>query len=174
MDDHVGKGKNKRPVLKVQWTELHIIMIVFGIIGIAVMSGAVLLYWPELPARIPTHFGFSGEADAWGDKAALIYVTLVAAGLFVMMLVLSRFPHGFNYPVAITEENAEVQYRMATNLILGMGTGTVWLFVYICLQMIRTALGQVQGLGSIFLIVVLVLSLGGLIGYVILAVRRAH
>lgn len=169
----VRKGRSVRPVLKVQWSALHIIMIFFGVIGLAVMIGALCLYWHELPARIPTHFGFSGEADAWGNKMSLVYLTLVAAGLFVMMVFLSRFPNIYNFPVNITEENAEVQYRLAMNLVLGLGAAIVWLFVYLCLQTIRVALGQVQGLGSGFLMAILGITTFIPMGYVLLAMRKA-
>ena len=168
----VSKGRSVRPVLKVQWSALHIIMIVFGVIGLAVMIGALFLYWHELPAQIPTHFGFSGEADAWGDKISLVYLTLVSAGLFVMMVVLSRFPNIYNFPVNITEENAEVQYRFAMNMVLVLGAAIVWLFVYIFLQMIRVALGQVPGLGSGFLAVILLIMFIP-IGYFFMAMRGA-
>jgi len=60
--------------------------------------------------------GLSGQPDAWGDKAAIWILPAVAAFFDVMWAVLANYPHTFNYPVAITEENARVQYQLARSL----------------------------------------------------------
>jgi uncharacterized membrane protein len=51
---------------------------------------AAYLY-PNLPASIPTHFNFKGEADAWGDKSS-IYLAPAILGVvgFFLYLLLSN------------------------------------------------------------------------------------
>lgn len=52
------------------------VLLVGGLIGFSVTV------YPELPQRIPLHFGAGGEADRWGDRTMLrwLLLPLVAAG----------------------------------------------------------------------------------------------
>ena len=115
----------------------------------ALMVGLVIYYWPELPARIPTHFGASGTPDGWGSKHSLLYLAGVGALLYVVMFVLSRYPHLYNYLTTITESNAETQYRMAMDLMIVLGNVIIWMFTYMTWQTIQTALGQSEGMGAV-------------------------
>jgi uncharacterized membrane protein len=53
-----------------------------------------------LPARIPTHFKATGEADGWGSPDTLwvlLLVQVLASGLFLVIPLLSRrFPESVN------------------------------------------------------------------------------
>jgi hypothetical protein len=59
----------------------------------------------RLPARIPTHFDAAGNPNAWGSPSVLLFLTIIAVGLYVALTMVARFPAGFNYPVQVTEEN---------------------------------------------------------------------
>ena len=43
--------------------------------------------WPDVPARIPTHFGAGGEPDAWADRAAWAWFGLPAIALVLVLLM---------------------------------------------------------------------------------------
>ena len=51
-----------------------------------------LLAWPHLPARIPTHFGFSGKADSWAETTLLSWfgLPLLALAIVLLNVVLAR------------------------------------------------------------------------------------
>jgi hypothetical protein len=100
--------------------------------------------WDGLGDRIPVHFGFSGQPDAWGDKAAIWILPAVAAFFDVMWAVLANYPHTFNYPVAITQENARVQYQLARSLLAWSKVEMIWLFVWILWQQIQVSLGKAE------------------------------
>ncbi|MGA7339933.1 MAG: DUF1648 domain-containing protein [Terracidiphilus sp.] len=74
----------------------------------------------RLPDRIPTHFNAAGRANAWGSPYMLLVIPLIAATVYVLMTLVSRYPTAFNYPVRVTPQN---QQRLE-DLALGM---TVWL-----------------------------------------------
>src|SRR5688572_27674315 len=42
--------------------------------------------YPQLPARIPTHFDFRGQPDAWGSSAS--FLLLPALGILVSVVLL--------------------------------------------------------------------------------------
>ena len=167
----IGLRKSKVPVLELTWTPLQVILGITGLVGTGLMLGVLIAYWPQLPAEIPTHFDFSGTPDSWDSKQSLLYLAGVGVILYLVMIVLSRFPHLNNYLVAITESNAEKQYRMAITFMLTMANIVVWMFAFIMWQTIRVALGQSEGLGQQFLYVILPAFLGTLVVYLIASLR---
>ena len=53
-----------------------------------ILAGLVL--WNQLPDQIPTHFGPSGEADAWSSKAYAVFfmpLFLVAMQVFCIFMM---------------------------------------------------------------------------------------
>lgn len=44
-----------------------------------------IIMWNQIPDTIPTHFGPSGRADAWGDKSSLILVLILVLVLLGVM-----------------------------------------------------------------------------------------
>ena len=62
-----------------------------------------LALYPRLPDRIPTHFGLTGEPDAWSAKIPLTAfgTLIVAAGLLLLMAFVSSpwlSPRFYNFP----------------------------------------------------------------------------
>lgn len=167
----IGLRKSKVPVLELTWTPLQVILGITGLVGTGLMLGVLIAYWPQLPAEIPTHFDFSGTPDSWDSKQSLLYLAGVGVILYLVMIVLSRFPHLNNYLVAITESNAEKQYRMAVTLMLTLANVMIWMFTYIVWQTIRTALGYSEGLGEQFLYVILLVTLGPIVVYLIASLQ---
>ncbi|MBI1882157.1 MAG: DUF1648 domain-containing protein, partial [Chloroflexi bacterium] len=119
--------------------------------GILLSIGMLVLFWSSLPALVPTHFGVSGDVDAWGDKRTLLILPGVSLILYLTLTIASRFPHKFNYPWPITAQNAGEQYHLARSLLAWLKAETIILFAIIEWMTIRTALGQANGLGVVFL-----------------------
>ena len=149
--------RNKRPVLQLPLTPTEYGLEVFAVLGLLFGAVAASVYWTRLPESIPTHFGAAGQPDAWGAKWNLLLMPVVALAMYALLTILSRFPHIYNYPVRITEENAERQYRIARSLMYWMKAEIVWLFTYIEWQSIQTALGRSSGLGVLMTPVTLVI-----------------
>ncbi|XER11658.1 hypothetical protein SATMO3_18280 [Sporomusa aerivorans] len=51
--------------------------------------------------------------------------------IYILLSVLSRFPHIYNYPFNITAENAESQYKNARTLLITVKAETVLILNYI-------------------------------------------
>ncbi len=77
----------------------------------------ILIEYFRIPETIPTHFNLQGEIDSYGSKSSLFLLPAFSTFIFILLSWINKYPHIFNYPVKITEENAETQYRIATRLM---------------------------------------------------------
>ena len=84
------------------------------LIGIWVLA---ILNFSDLPETIPTHYNGAGEADGFGEKTNIFVLPVIGTILFIGMTILNNYPHIFNYPSTITNENAYNQYSNATRMI---------------------------------------------------------
>lgn len=89
-----------------------------------------------------------------------------------MLTIVSRYPHKFNYLWPITAQNAAEQYRLARSLLAWLKVEMIALFGFLEWVTIRTALKQGEGLGFLFLPVVLGLIFGTLGIYFYFAYRN--
>jgi uncharacterized membrane protein len=128
-----------------------------GIAGLLVLAGVVGSAWPDLPASVPSHFGPDGLPDAFGPRGTILILPAAGLGLYLLLTVISRFPHTFNFPWPVTPENAERQYRIARAALCALKGQTLWLFVYISWRTVSVARGEAGGLGIWFLPVFLAL-----------------
>lgn len=118
-------------------------------------------YYGGLPDRIPIHFGLDGQPDKWGGKKTLLLLPAVGLVISVLLTLVNRHPHKFNYLVEITPENAERQYRNAMLMIRVLRLLILLLFLYITWAGVQTALSRAPGLGGAFAFV-LVGAISGL------------
>lgn len=152
-------SETKRPVLKIPQSFVE--RLLQGISAGALAANAIILImkWNSFPGKIPSHFGVSGEADAWSGKGTLVSLPVTCLVLYALITLLERYPHIFNYVVEITEQNAEYQYRNARCMMIWLKTELILVFSYIEWIMIQTALQKANGLGNSFLPVYLVVLL---------------
>lgn len=135
--------------------------------------------WPRLPARIPRHFGASGEVDAWADRSLSAWFALPAIGLFtVLVLELSawlvlRRPQFINMPskqhfMALPPEEQAPIAREIALFIQGLSTMMILLFAAIQWATWRAALGEpTRGLMQFVLIATL--AMGPILAVVMIA-----
>ena len=146
---------------------------ILSLSGLAFELGTIIYKWAALPAVIPTHFGFSGQADDWSSKKWLLLLPALTVLLYMGLTWLSRYPQKLNYPWRIAERNAERQSRVIGSLISLLKAELVWLFALVTWQAIRVALGQAAGLRIAFLPIVLVVMGGTVIIYLYLGFRNS-
>ena len=76
------------------------------VLGAALPWGVALAMWPDLPARIPTHFDAGGLPDAWGDRGewwllpiVATLISVVAGGIALLVRWIARaHPELINVP----------------------------------------------------------------------------
>ena len=105
-----------------------------ALVGVIVLSVYVALTYDALPERVPTHFGFTGEADAWGPKWTIWVLLGVNVLLVGLITWFSTRPRWFNYVSDITDDNAQSLYREGERMLVWMNLGILVVFVGVILS----------------------------------------
>lgn len=162
----------KQPKIEIEWTPFDWLFEGLALAGLLVLIVLPIAYYSALPDIIPQHFNAHGEADGFGSKKALWLLPGLGSALFVLMSVLSRHPHLFNYNFKITPENAERQYRLAIQLVRILKVMVMSLFAYLVWGTIQVATSQEKTLDSWLLWFILGVNTTMLFWYFINASRK--
>ena len=92
-----------------------------------------------LPDIIPTHFNMEGMVDGYGSKLHILSMAGVGTFIYLLLTIVNRYPHKFNYIRDITPENAANQYRRMTKLMRGIKVLLLTIFFVILNMMTRSA-----------------------------------
>ncbi|MCB0696473.1 MAG: DUF1648 domain-containing protein [Chitinophagaceae bacterium] len=114
---------NARPKIKITSGPADRMLDIISIVLVIGIWSLVLYHYNILPETINTHFDASGHVNGTGSKNTLFVIPIISTLLFFLFVALNRAPHLFNYPVAITEENALRQYSLATRMLRVLNTG---------------------------------------------------
>ena len=159
--------ETERPKIKLIPSTADKLVELLGWIMLLAIWALTISQYSTLPNTIPTHFNGAGEADGFGSKASIIGLPVIATLLFIGLTVLNRYPHIFNYPTAITQDNALRLYTLATRMLRYLKLVLVLVFGGIEFMTIQHATGEAAGLGVWFLPVTLVLVFLPLIYFLI-------
>ena len=158
------KDLMERPKIKIKLTTADVVIELIGFIGLILMIGLPLYFFDQLPETIPRHYGANGEPDGFSGKGIIWTLPAIGLVLYLGMYWLNKYPHSYNYPQKVTEENAERLYSVATKMIRTLNAIITCMFAYITFATIQTALGNQSGLGKLFLPISLLLTFG-VLGY---------
>jgi uncharacterized membrane protein len=132
-------------------------------LGLIAVIAVTAWGWLILPAIIPTHYGFSGVPNAYGGKGSLLTSPILSVCLTILLAILSRFPHRYNYPCQITEENAPRQYALARLLVHWIMLEIVWTLGGLQWAIIQAAQNHMGGnailLATMAIVVVLIVTI---------------
>lgn len=92
MNDNTNQ-QTKPTLLSVIKGEWYILVLILATLAIG------LYLYPQLPAKVPTHWNFKGQVDGWSSKTfAVWFFPLLNLGLYFMMLLLPKIdPRRDNY-----------------------------------------------------------------------------
>jgi uncharacterized membrane protein len=135
----------------------------------AAMLGFSLWAWPDLPERIPTHFGIDGRPDAWAEPTVLSWfgLPLMAVALTLAMYwfraVMPRHPRWVNLPDRrrlsdIPEAARGPVVDMLSGFLALVQAHLLVIFAIIQLASYRTALGEDSQGAMILVLLLAVLS----------------
>jgi len=149
-----------RPNIKVKLQSFDHVVEAMGIIALIVLIALPFVYYSDLPDIIPSHFGASGKADGFSNKKFIWLLPILGTVMYYGMYRLNQYPHLFNFPQKVTEENAERLYTTASRMIRVLNVSIVCVFAIITHATIQTALEKQNGLGSWFIPVFLIFTFG--------------
>jgi uncharacterized membrane protein len=163
-----------RPRIKLKLSSHDYVIEFVALFFLIILIAIPLFSYNKLPESIPTHFNAAGQPDGFGGRHSLFILPITSFFIYLLLTIVAAFPHIYNYPVTITSENAEVQYRLATRLLRILKSVILILFSFISWMSVRSALGNVSGLGKAFLPVFIILIFGVVIIYLVLAQNNKH
>jgi uncharacterized membrane protein len=158
---------SERPKIKIELTWGDKIIEILGWVSILVFWAFMITYYSKLPNIIPTHFNGAGEVDGYGHKASILILPIISTVIFISITVLNNFPHIFNFPTEITDDNALSQYTNATRMLRYLKLTILIIFGFIAFKAIQNTNGEGAGIGKWFIPVSLVLIFMPLFYYLI-------
>lgn len=161
----------QRPKLKIPLQTFDYFLEILSFAFILFCLTFTFVMWEQLPDRVGTHFNLAGQADNYGSKNELLILLPVLLLLYILLTILARFPHIYNYGVAITENNAERQYRFASRFITILKVEIIIIFTYIQFVTLQSAKSGSFALGIMFLPVILLIMLGTIGIYIALSLK---
>lgn len=138
----------KRPNINLPLTLKDKVLILISTIPIIFMVVYLKIIWNDIPEIIPTHFGFSGAPDDFGSKKSLFIIIIISISLHMLFAFLSKKPQYYNYPVSITDGNAESLYKIGRQLILVTDLEVSIFLSVLIWQNIQAALGKIYGVSE--------------------------
>ena len=154
----------QRPIIDIPLEPLDRLLEFIALVSLAALVLLPILYFEQLPEKIPSHFGPGGLPDGYSDKSIIWLLPFIGAIIYFALSWINKSPHTFNYPQKITEQNAERLYRTATQMMRNLKALIVGVFAYITFVTIHVALGNLSGLGKLFTPVFFAAFLG-IVGY---------
>jgi uncharacterized membrane protein len=164
--------EDERPKITLIPTMADKLVDLLGWLILLTLWGWTIAHYSSLPDTIPTHFNAAGEADGFGGKASIITLPIIATLLFIGLTVLNRYPHSFNYPSPVRQDNALRLYTLATRMLRYLKLILVVVFGGIEFMTIQHATGEATGLGVWFLPLTLMLIFLPLIYFVIKSIKE--
>jgi uncharacterized membrane protein len=140
-----------------------------ALIALIILWGTAIYHYRSLPDTIPIHFNYKGEADNFGNKQTVWLLPGLGTGLFVLLTLINRIPHQFNYIIKITEGNAAFQYALAQRLLRYLKLIIICLFTFILRMMIWQTQGKDSSMNAWFLPIFLALILIPIVVYMYLS-----
>lgn len=130
-----------QPNIKVSassWEKFFHLFALLLLIGLIVY---VVMVYRSLPDQVPLHINLQGEVDDWGNKTTILALPLITVPLFIILYFLGNFPQVHNYPVKVTEENAEQLYRKSRLMLALMNFEIMVIFFLIVWEFVHIAKG---------------------------------
>jgi len=118
----------------------------------------ILVMWGQLPENIPGHFNSAGEVNRWGSKIELLILPFIGIVLWILLGLLEKVPHIYNYPARLNERNVEAFYLNSRKILNEIKNLCLIIFTVISFQIVRIALGEAESLGWWLLRVVLIVT----------------
>ena len=149
----------ERPRIKIRLTALDYIIEIAAFLSVLVAIILYIIYWTKAPEVVPTHYNIHGEVDGYGSKATLLILPIITVVTYIGLTILNKYPHIFNFPATVTEQNALSLYKIATRFVRVLKLLLCLLFTYIIWHEVRVIIThQESQLGLIFGLLIMIIT----------------
>ncbi|WP_397538654.1 DUF1648 domain-containing protein [Rummeliibacillus pycnus] len=130
-------------------------------VGIALFVASLaylILNWSNLPAKVPTHFGFKGEIDRYGPKWELFLLPFITLLVGIALQFLETHPEWHNSPIGKIDSNMERIIKQSILMLSFIRNMSFLLFALVIWETIHIAQGNRAVLeGAIWIILALII-----------------
>ena len=114
-----------------------------------------LYYYPQLPDKVASHFGLSGQPDAWSSKTSFVTFYMVTAGVLAILFLgicfgILKIPLSLvnlpNKDYWLSPERKQETFDFIFHYLLWLGSGTFVLLIAIIHQSFRVHLEKAKSL----------------------------
>jgi uncharacterized membrane protein len=133
--------------------------------GLVVAIWVVGDFYSRLPERIATHFNAEGMANGFGERSTLWILVGIACLLYATLSVIDFLPRVVNLRKPLDPAREKIVWDETTAMVGWVKVEVCWMFAYLCLAMVRNAMGMQVGLGRWFLPVMLLAVFGTMAVY---------
>jgi len=157
---------------------LPVAALIVGLIGGVVAVGYAWVHYPDLPARVPTHFGLSGAPDAWSPKSFASVMILPLGTLFMGVLLgvvaclTARAKRAIRREDGGVSIQAQIRFRQAmASFLSGTAILVTLMMGLMSVASIRTGLGLASGMPPALIAVTIAMVVYAIGGCIYIAVR---
>jgi len=129
----------EQPVVKIKKEPIDYFLEYGALILLVAIWGFTIYHFNKLPDIIATHFDFNGNPDGFGSKYTIWLLPVILTLVYMLIYVLNRYPHKFNYLTKITEQNAYKQYKLVSRMMRILLFNITILFAFITFKEIDGA-----------------------------------
>ncbi len=136
-----------RPRIQLIPTGLDKMLDSAGAILLAALWVITIYAFVKMPDIIPTHYNGAGTVDDYGSKITILILPVITTIIFFGLTWLNKYPHIFNYPTEINEDNAERMYTLATRMLRFLKLAIIIIFTEIVVSTFLITQGTIKKLG---------------------------
>jgi uncharacterized membrane protein len=126
--------------------KLSILLKIISFLLIIFIWVFTIITFKNLPNTIPIHFGFSGEADDFGDKNMVWLLCVVSTLVFILLIYFSKNPQS---PFLNIPQNLKNNPKSSSVMADIMNLVVTAIFVVITYESILVSLGKMKGLSHL-------------------------
>jgi uncharacterized membrane protein len=135
--------------------------------GLTAAAVVLSMRWPDLPARIPVHWGLNGQADRWTDRTLVsVFAPMATAALMcgLMLAISVGLLHGRRVKATGSAARREARFRwlamlvlFAAEMMIALGASQAALFLVVRPALLARGFSLLVGAGLAATIVLVVL-----------------
>ena len=131
-----------RPKITIKKSKLDRVLEILSFVLILSSALIILIYYNQLPGELPIHFNTPQKDPNGYGKKSLLWQLPIILGIIVLIITrLSQYPYVFNYPIKISPENAEYNYKIASQMLRVLATAISFACFVLTLTSILNGLG---------------------------------
>ena len=122
---------NERPRIQIQQTSTDRWLDAISYLLLTFLIAYPVYLYSSLPEPSAVHADISRHLSSYKSKEIILILPTLGAFLFIMLTILLRYPHLYNYPEKITEENVLSVYTGGIRFMRIMRIWVLFIFILI-------------------------------------------